>query len=102
MEESLGEEFAEDSVLAGMFFEAAEDVGTFVDDAGVDPGGGESAEVGAFAAFVLAVFFALLGDEDSAPAGEDGFEYFFDGLKAVGADCAVEFEDGVDAELGAD
>ena len=43
VEEALGEEFGEESVFFGVFFEAAEWVKSLVDDAGVDPCWGETA-----------------------------------------------------------
>lgn len=101
MEETLGEEFGEKLVLALVVFEAAENVGAFVDNAGVDPGGRKAPEVGALPRLVDPIFFALLLGENGEPAGIDFFEDRLDLVEAVSVDRAVEFEDGVDGELGA-
>lgn len=87
-------------MFAFVFFEAPEDGGAFVDDTGVDPCRGETAEVGAFTTFVNAIFFSLFVGKDGEPAGIDFFEDAFDFLEAVFVYGAVEFEKGIDGELG--
>lgn len=89
-------------MLALVLLEAAEHGGAFVDNTSVHPRRREAAQIGALAAFVYAVFFALFFCEKDPPAGIDIFKDILDGVEIVLFRGAVVFEDIVNAELGAD
>ena len=68
MEELLVQQLGEDFMLALVLFKARQGVEAFVNDPDVYPGGREATEVGAFAAFVDALFFDELFSEQELPA----------------------------------
>jgi hypothetical protein len=65
---------AEDLVLSLVVFEFPEDVRSFVDDSGVDPGRRETSQVRSLAGEIDAVLFLLLVFEQDSPSGVHLFE----------------------------